>query len=468
MPADYSRETLYQVVLDRFSGSEGALNLPDPRRQARAWRRRCGGTLAGLTSRLDYIKELGASLIWISPLVTNADLPRWDGFHGYWALDFTRQDQRWGPPEHLDELLAKSKARGLGVVLDVVVNHTNPIDSKHAGALFVGDRKIADYGNDPEGIFHHNGFLDLGQAYEPTAWQTQNLHGLADLNQTNPWVDRHLKQAYTDWLERGFTGFRLDTARHVCPTWLSGFANHLWKRRPDALLFGEWWDGGADVEPAVEFARETGMHLTDFGLSRRLTGALLGQGFEPVADYLALDDRLPDPFSTVTFLDNHDMPRFLSQARSRGLSAAQARGRLEAGLALLMCLRGIPCIYYGTEQYLHQLTRPRGRAPGDDPYNREPMAGFSQRTPLFEMISRLAHLRRTHPAWGRHASEVLSVGPAHLVLKRHNLAIGVCLAGDLELALPAPVKATLWGAPATGSSLALGGSGFGVWELERS
>ena len=417
---------IYFLLLDRFASSRGPLKLPDPRYAGRLWRRRCGGDLAGLRSRLPYLKELGTEAVWLTPIVENVDLPHWDGFHGYWAKSFDRLDSRLGTPEELDRLCHEARQLGIDLILDVVVNHTSPVDGPENGGLFRDGRQLARYDTDPDGFFHHHGDLDQSLDYDPELWQTRNVHGLADLNQSHPVVDEYLKSAVAGWLQRGFAGIRLDTARHVCPRWLNDFRGSL---GPLKYQFAEWWGGGHDDPHSLDFEQVSGFHLTDFGLAKRLRAIALGADFEELRSYLENDDRFLDPERVVTFVDNHDMPRLLTLMLAHGFEAEGARARLEVVLSWLFMLRGIPALYYGTEQYLHQLTRPRGKAMGDDPYNREVMTSFEV-TPLFNTIARLSRLRKSLLG---HPTRLLKVEQHLWHARRGPLEYAVNLGSEPEL-----------------------------------
>ena len=90
-----------------------------------------GGDLQGVTAKLDYLRDLGATSIWMSPIFRNRAVqnygeggPSKAGYHGYWILDFTDVDPHFGSKEDLQRLIAEAKSHRIGTILDVVVNHT--------------------------------------------------------------------------------------------------------------------------------------------------------------------------------------------------------------------------------------------------------------------------------------------------------------------------------------------------------
>jgi cyclomaltodextrin glucanotransferase len=158
--------------------------------------------------------------------------------------------------------------------------------------------------------------------------------------------------------------------------------------KPDVFMFGEWIFNSASHDRSVEFANRSGMSLLDFGLCLALRGALGRndpKGFPEVQAVFDQDHRYRNASELVTFIDNHDMSRFLSQ----GCDGEAMRLAID----LILTSRGIPCIYYGTEQYLHNDTDG-----GKDPYNRPMMEKWDLDTPLARDLRRLSRLRRVNPA----------------------------------------------------------------------
>jgi cyclomaltodextrin glucanotransferase len=189
------------------------------------------------------------------------------------------------------------------------------------------------------------------------------------------------------WLDKGVDAFRIDTVKHM-PMWFwQEFTGDMKVHRPDLFMFGEWFQGGCWDPLSVEFAGKSGMSILDFSFRNALVSALANKsqrGFVDVGDVVDLDHLFRDASELVTFVDNHDLPRFLS------ISDDPERFRI--ALLLLMVSRGIPCIYYGNEQLLHCDTNG-----GNDPFNRPMMNGF-QPTQLQKELASLAELRRSSPA----------------------------------------------------------------------
>src|SRR5690606_32368537 len=379
-----------------------SVGLHDPTRQN--WKLYWGGDFAGIGQRLPYLADLGVTAIWLSPHVDNINqaavydgVPN-AGYHGYWTRDFFRTEEHFGTLADFDDLIAAAHAAGIKVVMDWAPNHTSPADPADSsfaegGALYADGVFVGDYLLDPAGLFHHNGGVaDFNDLYQS---QYHNLFDLADLEQQHPTVDAYLKDAVSYWLARGVDGVRIDAVKHMTAGWQRSAADHILAQH-DAFLFGEWFLSGPHdpLYPAnVRFANDSGISVLDFYLNNAVRAAF-GQGasmrqLDEAIAVTGADYRYPE--NLVTFVDNHDMPRFLTL---RPDPAA-----LHRALAFLLTVRGTPCLYYGTEQYLHNDTDG-----GGDPYNRPMMPGFGTGTTEYQLIQHLRSLRAQEPAlaWGTH------------------------------------------------------------------
>ncbi|OLP19972.1 cyclomaltodextrin glucanotransferase [Leptolyngbya sp. 'hensonii'] len=403
---EFRQETIYFIVVDRFfdgdpDNSEGPNpELYDP--DGQDWGRYWGGDLQGVIEKLDYLKNMGVTALWLTPLfeqiedlfVTSAAI------HGYWIRDFKRLNPRFiGKDENpslnatqetrnttFDRLIAELHKRKMKLVLDIVCNHSSPDVSGHKGELFDDGVKIADFNNDKDNWYHHYGEVTDWE----NEWQIQNceLAGLATFNENNIQYRNYIKSAIKQWLDRGVDALRVDTVKHM-PIWFwQEFNADMQAHRPDVFIFGEWIYNHPADDRSVEFANCSGMTLLDFGLCVAIRGALAQgaeAGFHLVQDILNQDANYGGATELVTFIDNHDMPRFQSLNPDPEM--------LRVAIALIMTTRGIPCIYYGTEQYLHDDTNG-----GHDPYNRPMMNAWEQDTEVYRYIRLLSGLRRLNPA----------------------------------------------------------------------
>ena len=351
-----------------------------------------GGDLKGLLAHLDEISDLGVTAIWITPVVKNipgfvsgAGFPDW-AYHGYWADDFTKMDDRFGTEKDLRALADECHRRGIKLLLDTVYNHVG-YDSQYLKSprtrSWVRQSEKGECGSD-----------DL----------TSCISGLPDLKTERADVDEYLFHAHLDRAKRlGLDGFRLDTVKHV--------SHDFWKEHrrrarqllgDDFFLLGEVWGGDAEsLDPW--FAGDELDAGFDFSFQGSALGFLQGRG-RPVAfdRYLKSRERVRAGHLLAQFLSSHDVPMALWL-----LHGDKTLFRLAAVLELSE--PGIPVIYYGEEV---------GRLGGDWPLNRSDMpwgdrairpgAGAARDDSLRQDYKRLIALRRAHPALsrGRHESLV--------------------------------------------------------------
>jgi alpha-amylase len=420
--ADFWRDqSIYQIITDRFFDGDPSNNNADGNFDPAGSRGTSvhGGDFKGIEQKLDYIQALGATAIWISPIVVNAR----GEFHGYAGRDFYKIDPHWGTLDDLRRLVNAAHARGLLVIDDIVVNHGGDlIDS--------GDGGYPNYKAPPDGyglrlrnperaypppfnlsggnpaltnLFHNQGHIrDYG---DPRQVELGELSGLDDLRTENPYVRGNMAAIYAYWIkEAGFDGFRIDTVKHVemgfWTNWCAAIRAAVSNRQPPFFMFGEVLDASDS-----KCASYTGPALLDSVLDYPLyfktkdVFARATGNTRQIEDRFASLARLYPPGvrdQLVTFLDNHDQPRFLSPEQANG-----NQDRLRVALAFLYTSKGIPCLYYGTEQ---------GFDGGNDPYDREDMfAGrfeqgpsrgdnFDMSHPLFQWVATLNALRRAYPA----------------------------------------------------------------------
>ena len=403
---EFRQETIYFLVVDRFydgdpENSEGPNpELYDP--EAKDWGKYWGGDLQGVIDKLDYLKDMGVSAVWLTPLFEQVEalFIEQAAIHGYWIKDFKRLNPRFiakgdnpsinqtqeSKDTVFDKLVYELHQRNMKLVLDIVCNHSNPDFSGKKGELYDDGVKIADFNDDKDNWYHHYGEV---QNWEDE-WQVQNceLSGLATFNENNIAYRNYIKSAIKQWLDRGVDALRVDTVKHM-PIWFwQEFNADISTHRPDVFIFGEWIYSDPRNERSVEFVNESGMTILDFGLCvaiREVLGKGAEAGFSLVQDVLDLDFHYYGATELITFIDNHDMPRFQS------LNPDPEMLRLAIGL--IMTTRGIPCIYYGTEQYLHDDTEG-----GNDPYNRPMMEKWDTDSPIYRDVRLLSGLRRLNPA----------------------------------------------------------------------
>jgi cyclomaltodextrin glucanotransferase len=409
---EFRQETLYFLVVDRFNdgdpeNSEGPNpELYDPDNQD--WGKYWGGDLQGIIDKLDYLKNLGVTALWLTPLFEQVEalFIGSAAVHGYWIKDFKRLNPRFIHKDDnpslnktqetkdtvFDKLIDELHKRNMKLVLDIVCNHSNPDFSGKKGELYDDGVKIADFNDDKNNWYHHYGLVTNWE----DEWQVQNceLSGLATFNENNIEYRNYIKSAIKQWLDRGVDALRVDTVKHM-PIWFwQEFNGDIQTYKPDVFIFGEWIYSSPLSDRSVEFANDSGMSILDFGLAIAIRQALAtgdSGGFHLVQEVFDQDYRYNSATELITFIDNHDMHRFQTLNSDPEI--------LRLAIALIMTSRGIPCIYYGTEQYLHNDTNGNSDPYGNnDPYNRPMMESWDTDTPLYRDIRLLSGLRRLNPA----------------------------------------------------------------------
>jgi glycosidase len=401
--ADFKREVIYQIITDRFFDGSSANNNPPQSAglydsTKTNWRVYWGGDLAGIQQKMSYLAGLGVTSIWISPPVDNlnTNIPDGNGnptasYHGYQGRDFKRVEEHFGNTSNtwtdFDNLVSAAHSNGIKVIVDFAPNHTTQDNAGEFGAFYDNGTLVGNYTNDTGGYFHHNGNIsDWNDRYQ---LQYYALFDLSDLNQENATVDSYLKAAVQQLQQHGVDGFRLDAVKHATWGWEYSFANSIYSYG-DSFLFGEWYQGNTSdplYHDSYKFANKSGISLLDFPLNTAIRDV-----FASNTNFSEIDGVISQEATNftwkedlVTFIDNHDMARFLSVNNNNN--------RLHEALAFVLTSRGIPCIYYGTEQYLHNDT-----GGGTDPYNRPMMATFDTTTTAYKLVGKLSTLRHSNPA----------------------------------------------------------------------
>ncbi len=416
--ADFKSDVVYEVLLDRFFEGNPNKTIPssdtapmDPTHQN--WKAYWGGDLQGLTDQVPYIANMGVTAIWILPPVQNITQPAdyansapQAGYHGYWATDDYQIDPHLGTWADFDNFVAAAHQHGIKVIVDFAPNHSNPNDVANMGNIYENGVLQANYANDTNGWFHHNsGIQDYNNLYQDEYY---NLADLADLAQENPAVDSYLKGAIYNFLQHGVDGVRIDAVKHMPgPTgaWGSTLADSI-NSTGAHYLVGEWYLSSISdptYSSAVRYANNSGIALLNFPVNTALRDVYANNGNAAEMDSVLTQEQ--GNFTWLNdqgvFIDNHDMSRFQTVVCQRiGESTCSqtpdpSELAVNEGLAVSLTVPGIPIVYYGDEQYLHNDT-----SGGGDPYNRPMMSGFSQTTPAYQIIQALAALRHSNPALG--------------------------------------------------------------------
>ncbi len=344
------------------------------------------GDLRGLTARLDHLESLGVSGLWLMPIHPSPS------YHGYDVSDYRAINPDYGTMADFLVFLDAAHARGMRVVLDLVVNHASREhpwfqralagDPTYRARFVWSDERLAWRGTGGGPAWHGAGdgsyYLGLFEA------------GMPDLDHRNPAVTEAMLDVAAFWLDLGVDGFRVDAIQHVIEgedgtiantlenyAWVRDFNAALRARHPGAFLVGETWTA---TQAIAAYHRDAGLDMSfNYPLWRELLAAVQGRSAINLRAQLQLDeDAYPPNARRATFLANHDQIRPATSLSP--LRRDTARLRLAAGL--LLTLPGTPFLYYGEE-----LGLPNGPSE-DDRDKRTPMrwsadedGGFSSATP---------------------------------------------------------------------------------------
>jgi glycosidase len=432
---DFRSRTMYFVFVDRFAnGNTSNDNGTNPVATSTVkgagaqseWKKYWGGDIQGLISKLDYLQSLGVTAIWVTPLVDNINVGNEGGYHGYWARDFYSVDEHLGDWALVDELDAQMEARGMKLVLDIALNHSNQDDQYEFGALYKEGAFITDFASGKNTWYNANGAISdcgdtnpattcNGEWDDPWSFRNKSLFNLTDFKHgttSNSLADQYLIDAALKWMDHGVDAFRIDAIKHIEPSFINRFSAAVRAKKADTYIFGEWYNAGAGDSVSMTFLNERrGSELLDFKLRDAIENAIAGNStMINLSTHISSRAAAMNGFEDLQaiFLDNHDATRtsvYLqtsglvnSNRPGKGMAKAFADARQNLGMALVMTLPGIPTIYYGTEQNSTWFTANGDGQVGHDPYNREQMPSFSQTTAAFNIISSLSELRKNSPA----------------------------------------------------------------------
>ena len=453
---EWQDQVVYFLMTDRFadgdsSNNDQGANEYDPSKESHY----SGGDIQGIINHLDYIQNLGATSVWATPLVANqwwSQAGNYGGYHGYWATDFSEIDAHVGTLETYQQLSHELHSRGMYLIQDIVVNHTGNFfnyEGGHAGYdandtakhfVLLEDTNSSQPAPtqapfdliDRRNPLHaaadiYNWTPSITDYADPSQQFTYQLATLSDINTTNPNVIDTFKQIYGDWIRKaGVDAFRIDTVRYVEHEFFHHFMHdrdgiHAAAKetgRNNFLAFGEVFDTSKAYSNDAEHRVASYLGSSDkpelnsvisFPLHHELK-TVFAQGFP--TDHLAyrLTQHMTvydNPYVIPTFIDNHDMGRFLSSGDIDGFKQA---------LATILTIPGIPVIYQGSAQAMTESRQAmfKGGFMADKDY-------FDQSTDLYRFIAELANLRTRDKLFTRGTLKMIAAnknGPGLLAYLR--------------------------------------------------
>ena len=412
-------DLIYMLMPDRFANADPSndrfLTMRDTVLDRNAPSLRHGGDLLGVQNHLDYIAELGATALWMTPILeNNQPINIYNGkpesaYHGYSFTDHYAVDARFGGNDAYKKLADAAHARGLKVVQDAVYNHVS-IDH-----WFIRDMPMRDWVHQWASFTqssHRN--QTLVDPHGSAADKKQMLDGwfvttMPDMNQLNPLLATYLIQ-HAIWSTEyfGVDAWRIDTYMYCDLKFMNRCNKALIDEFPNIFMFGESW-----VESVLNQSYFVKNNLNvpfksnqlggcDFQIFNAMLDGLRGKELNVSRLYktLAEDYVYQDATRNVIFLENHDTDRFLA------VIGDDAK-KFKIGVSWLLTLRGIPQAYYGTEVLMNKN---KGRTDGDvredfvggwagDKTNKFTSAGRSAaENEAFNFFKKLATYRKTSAA----------------------------------------------------------------------
>lgn len=418
-------DVVYLIMPDRFANGDPTNDEPadapgsHDRSKARAYH---GGDLRGVREHLPYLKELGVTTIWLTPVVKNGAA---EDYHGYGAVDLYSVDPHLGSVRDYQELVAAAHQQHMKILFDIVPNHVGPrhpwvanpplADWFHGTGQHHANSSVTAlgsfYGQTGERSSGHDPFEALVDPHAPPCLSRDLTDGwffgiLPDMNTENPVVAQYLLENAIWWAESsGLDGYRVDTFPYVPRLFWSRWNAGLRRIYPRLTTVGEvfhpdpsvtsFFSGGQKRYDGIDSGVTT---VFDYPMYFALLDVLLhGAPVGRLVDVLRHDSLYVRPDLLVTFFANHDVPRFA------GVDGSSAE-KLRLAFGLTLSLRGIPELYYGDEI---------GMAGGGDPENRRDFPGgwaedsrnafteagrTAEQQATFIYVQRLLRLRREHPA----------------------------------------------------------------------
>ncbi|MBN8820878.1 MULTISPECIES: alpha-amylase family glycosyl hydrolase [unclassified Spirosoma] len=431
---EWREEFIYFILIDRFHDSL-LRHAPDQKERTHGFGTAenlgnfCGGTFEGIIQHLDYVRTLGCTALWLSPVLEN----NLTAYHGYATQNYLAVDPRFGTQNELEHLVEAAHQLDMRVFLDIVLHHSGdnwfyPDDEPfyhYRGVRFPfgdwrwNDRPLPVELRNPD-MYNRQGRIRNFDAYPETL--EGDFFGLkAFRNDASPEaadVLDVLTKVYCYWMqELDIDGFRIDAVKHLRPEAIHYFCNRVREYayrlgKKNFFIFGELvgsdhlctdyigpYKSTSTVDVNIYYGLDS---VLDFPLYNILEGVIKGVASPTrlIERYAELQDqalhRHPLGEYLVTFLDNHDQ---IGQSVKQRFGYGATDKQIIAGVGYLLCALGTPCLYYGTEQGFDG-------SGADDRWVRECMFNpedlgvnaFNQNCTIYQAIAQLACIRRKTPA----------------------------------------------------------------------
>lgn len=354
-----SSDAIYLLVPDRFANGDSSNDVVAGMKESKIDRSfpggRHGGDIRGIINNLDYIKDMGFTAIWPTPMLEN-DMPAYS-YHGYSITDHYKVDPRYGTLEEYKELSFKAKQKGLKLILDEVLNHTG------SNYWWMNDLPFKNWLNFPDKYTQSNHRRTTNQDMYASQYDKDLFYKgwfdktMPDMNGQNPFMANYLIQSTIWWIETlQLGGVRQDTYGYSDKTFLKNWSCAVMNEYPNFSIVGEEWS----TNPLITSYWQRGKKnhdgyagclntVMDFPVQSALVQSLNGEegesynsAFTKLYEALANDFVYPNPSQIMLMGDNHDMNRLFMQLK-------QDVALTKMAMVYLSTIRGIPQIFYGTE-----------------------------------------------------------------------------------------------------------------------
>lgn len=347
---DWDEAVIYFAVTDRFfdgdASNNDAYGVGDYDTSDKGGSSYHGGDFAGLTQKLDYLKDLGVNTIWITPIVENITDDQHDaktdmktyGYHGYWASDFTKLNKHLGTKEEFAALLDAAHSRGMKLMVDVVLNHAG-YDTENYFNSILKDKD----GNTIKMLRDSSNTVSGDDKLAP-------LSDLPDFVTEDPEVRNQLIEWQTDWIDEfDIDYYRVDTVKHVDSTTWSAFKNSLTRVNPDFKMIGEY-SGAGYANTAGELGTGSMDALLDFDFNDFAKDFVGGKISTVENSLLKRNGALNNTATMGNFLNSHDEDSLQYKlVNESGFSEEDAYNLMKVAATLQITAKGQPLIYYGEE-----------------------------------------------------------------------------------------------------------------------
>ncbi len=413
-------DLVYLIMPDRFSNGDPSNDRVEGMQQTKVQRNemyeRHGGDLEGIIRHLDYLQQTGVSTLWLCPVQEN-DQPK-ESYHGYAITDHYKIDARLGRNEDYKRLSDSLHARKMKLIMDVVLNHCG---NRH---YFIQEMPSADWVHrwDTFTRTNYNALPLIDPHADP--FDRKQLtegwfdHHMPDLHQDQPVLKQYLIQYVIWWCEYAqLDGLRIDTWYYSDQHFMQDWLRALHRYNPQLTLFSESWVQGCAVQSFFNSDSYLGKNAPlvtpiDFQIAFSMHEALTKPyswegGVSKLHSTLAQDYLYKKPERHVLFLDNHDMSRIFSVIGEDFAKWKQA-------VVLLLTLRGIPSVYYGTEILMKNFSNPDGKVREDFPggWDQDSVSCFNPQTmpadrkAAYLFFQRIAQYRQSRSSFFDHAEMI--------------------------------------------------------------